>query len=578
MPLFTKVLIANRGEIAVRVAQTCAELGIRTVAIYSDADKDALHVRRCDEAVHIGPPAAPESYLNIDRIVRSARDTGADAVHPGYGFLSEDARFADACRDAGVSFVGPSPEAMRRLGSKRGAKRLARAAGVPVVPGYDGDDTSPERLTREAEGIGFPLLIKASAGGGGKGMRAVSSPADFSDALESARREAMAAFGDDVVLLEKLIERPRHVEIQILADAHGNVTHLGERDCTVQRRHQKVIEESPSPALDAARREEMGHAAVALVRAAGYVNAGTVEFVVAPDGAYYFLEVNTRLQVEHPVTELVTGLDLVAEQLRIAAGEPLSVRQQDVRLRGHAIECRVYAEDAAQGYLPSTGTLTRFAPPLGAGIRNDAGVRAGSEVTPYYDAMLAKLIVHAPTRDAAIGRALFALRRYAVGGVTTNLPLLTAIVDSPEFRSGDVSTRFLDERLKQLLEHAPEPHVIDEPPPATVPPIDYNPWRGGRAVSPRARRRGGLRVDDVARVGGEASAAGGRVTAPLTGTVVKVGAKEGESVAAGQTVFVLEAMKMEIAVEAPRAGRLTRIACAPGDLVQRGTVLAEIGE
>jgi acetyl/propionyl-CoA carboxylase alpha subunit len=447
------------------------------------------------------------------------------------------------------------------------------------VPGYDGDDQSPKTLAREAERIGFPLLIKAAAGGGGKGMRSVTRMVELGAALESAKREAAAAFGDDTVLLEKLIERPRHVEIQIMADAHGNVVHLGERDCTVQRRHQKVIEESPSPALGPELRGRMGEAAITLARTAGYTNAGTVEFLLAPGGAFYFLEVNTRLQVEHPVTELVTGLDLVREQLRIAAGEPLSISQERVALRGHAIECRLYAEDASNRFLPSTGTLTRFDPPLGAGIRNDVGVRAGTEVTPYYDPMLAKLIVHAPSREAAIERALFALRRYAVDGVMSNLPLLAAVLDSPEFRARTVTTRFLDERLSELLSHAPTPSQTDEPTPRrALGPTEFNPWRGTQTAALKSPRRAGLRVDDVAG-GATVTAAGtGQVTAPLTGTVAKVAVAEGERVEMGQPVIVLEAMKMEIAVEAPRAGSVTRVACAVGDLVQAGTILAEIGE
>ena len=631
--VFRKVLVANRSEIATRIMQTCAEMGIATVAVFSDADADALHVERADDSIHIGPPPAAQSYLNINRIIEAARQTNADAIHPGYGFLSENPAFAQACAEAGITFIGPPAQAMRLLGSKRAAKRLAREAGVPVVPGYegpDGDDQLLDTLTREAERIGFPLLIKASAGGGGKGMRTVRSASELADALESARREAQAAFGDDTVLLEKLIERPRHVEIQIVADSHGNVVHLGERDCSSQRRHQKVIEESPSPAVSDALRARMGEAAVALARAAGYVNAGTVEFIVAPDGAFYFLEVNTRLQVEHPVTELVTGLDLVREQLHIAAGESLSFRQEEVTLRGHAIECRMYAEDPAKGFIPSTGALTRCELPHGAGIRVDSGVRPGSEVTPYYDPMLAKLIVHARTREAAIERARVAVRRCAIEGVTTNLPLLAAILDSETFRAGEVTTRFLDERIHDLLAKAPLPPEPEVPPSSR--PISFNPWRairgtlrspgppssnwgfdpsgrlGARPPGPPSdmRRRGeeGHRGRSPGRevrraepsagpgearqtqLGGQGSAAspgqrsdaGSAVVAPLTGTVAKLPVSQGDAVDAGQTLVVLEAMKMEIAVEAPRAGHITKIACAPGDLVQSGQVLAEIGE
>nr|WP_276522255.1 acetyl-CoA carboxylase biotin carboxylase subunit [Kallotenue papyrolyticum] len=437
------MLIANRGEIAVRIIRACRELGLRSVAVYSEADRAALHVRLADEAYPIGPAPAVESYLRIERIIAVAQQAGADAIHPGYGFLSERAPFARACEQAGIIFVGPPAEAIERMGSKIEAKRLAAAHDVPVVPGYDGDDQSPERLMAEAERIGFPLLIKASAGGGGKGMRVVRDGAAFAAALEGAQREAKAAFGDDAVLLEKLIERPRHVEIQVLADAHGNVIYLGERECSIQRRHQKIIEESPSVALTPELRARMGEAAVRVARAVGYRNAGTVEFVLDPDGNFYFLEMNTRLQVEHPVTEFVTGLDLVQLQLRVAMGEPLPVSQAEIALRGHAIEARIYAEDPVT-LLPSIGRVAVFAPPEGPGIRNDAGVASGDEVTVNYDPMLAKLIVHAPSRAAAIARLQRALDEYAVLGVTTNIPLLQAIVAHPAFAAGATTTDFLE--------------------------------------------------------------------------------------------------------------------------------------
>ena len=439
---FDKILIANRGEIAVRIMRACRELGIATVAVYSEADRGALHVREADEAYPIGPAPAAESYLKVERIVEAARRSGARAIHPGYGFLSERAHFARACAEAGLVFIGPPPEAIELMGSKIAAKRLAEQAGVPTAPGYMGDDQRPERLRQEARRVGFPLLIKASAGGGGKGMRTVRGPAEIDAALEGAQREARAAFGDDAVFLERLIERPRHVEIQVLADAHGACVHLLERECSIQRRHQKIVEESPSPALTPELRAAMGAAAVRLALAAGYRNAGTMEFMLDERGQFYFLEMNTRLQVEHPVTELVAGVDLVRLQIAVAAGAPLPFRQEDLAPRGHAIEARVYAEDP-HSYLPSTGRVALFAPPDGPGIRNDVGLASGDEVTVHYDPMLAKLIVWAGDRPAAIDRLRRALDEYAALGVTTNLPLLRAIAAHPDFAAGATRTDFL---------------------------------------------------------------------------------------------------------------------------------------
>jgi 3-methylcrotonyl-CoA carboxylase alpha subunit len=459
--MFGKLLIANRGEIAVRVIKACRELGIATAAVYSEADARAPHVHQADEAVCVGPAAATESYLNIPALVAAARATGAEAVHPGYGFLSENPAFAEACIAAGLVWVGPPPAAMRAMASKIEAKRLAASLGVPLLPGYQGGVQDDRALAREAARTGYPLLIKASAGGGGRGMRVVDDPADLAAALDSARREARAAFGDDAVLLERYVRRPRHVEIQVFGDAHGHVVHVGERECSVQRRHQKVIEESPSPALTPTLREEMGAAAVRLAQAIGYQGAGTVEFIATEEDGrlgYAFLEMNTRLQVEHGVTELVTGLDLVQLQLRVAAGEPLPFRQEEVRWRGHAIQCRIYAEDPANGYLPSSGRLTRFRPPFGEGIRNDVGVAEGDEVSTYYDSMLAKLLVWGEHRPAAIARAAAALAQYEVQGVATNLPLLRAAVQHPEFAAGRTFTSFLDEHvLPSLTNAAPLP-------------------------------------------------------------------------------------------------------------------------
>jgi 3-methylcrotonyl-CoA carboxylase alpha subunit len=439
---FDKILIANRGEIAVRIIRACRELGIAAVAVYSEADRAALHVRLADEAYLLGPAAPAESYLHAERILDVARRSGAQAIHPGYGFLSERAHFADACQVAGITFIGPSPEAIEQMGSKIAAKRLAEHAGVPTAPGYMGDDQRPIRLREEAQRAGFPLLIKASAGGGGKGMRTVRALAEFDAALAGAQREARAAFGDDAVFLERLIERPRHVEIQVLADAHGGCVSLFERECSIQRRHQKIIEESPSPALTPDLRAAMGAAAVRLTLAAGYRNAGTIEFLLDDAGRFFFLEMNTRLQVEHPVTELVAGVDLVQLQIAIAAGVPLPFAQADLIQRGHAIEARIYAEDPAT-FLPSIGRVALFAPSGGPGIRNDAGLESGDEITMYYDSMLAKLIVSAPDRPAAIERLRSALDDYTVLGVTTNLPLLRAIAAHPDFAAGATHTDFL---------------------------------------------------------------------------------------------------------------------------------------
>jgi len=458
-------LIANRGEIAVRIAATCQALGHVAVAIFTAADRHALHVRAADEAYPLGPAttgaagagiagtatAGTLGYLDVERVVEAALEARADALHPGYGFLSENPALADACAAAGITFIGPTAAAMRLLGSKIAAKGLARQAGVPTVPGYDGAEQDDATLLEQARAIGVPLLIKAAAGGGGRGMREVHDLALFPEALAAARREARGAFGDDTVLLEQLVERPRHVEFQLFGDRFGSVIHLGERECSVQRRHQKIVEEAPSPAVSPALRAEMGAAAVRVAKAAGYTNAGTAEFMLAPDGRYYFLEMNARLQVEHPVTELVTGLDLVALQLRLAAGEPLPFAQDEVRLRGHALECRVYAEDPAAGFLPSTGRLLVFDPPRGPGVRVDTGVVVGDEVTVYYDPMLAKLITSGETRREAIDRGLWALHRFPVLGVTTNTAFLARVVDHPAFRAGELSTDFVAEHLTDAV-------------------------------------------------------------------------------------------------------------------------------
>jgi 3-methylcrotonyl-CoA carboxylase alpha subunit len=450
MPRFQKVLIANRGEIAVRIARTCRVMGLGTVAVYSEADAGALHTRVADEAVLIGPAEAARSYLDIEAIVAAARRAGAQAVHPGYGFLSQNGDFADAVARAGLTFIGPPGDVHRRMGDKKGARRLMAAAGVPVVPGYDGDDQADAALAREAARIGWPVIIKPSRGGGGKGMRVVRAEKEFPSALAGSRREARAAFGDDVVVLERFVERPRHVEVQVLADTAGHIVHLLERECSIQRRHQKVVEETPSPALSDEQRRALCAAGVAAARAASYVNAGTVEFLLDPGGAFYFLEMNTRLQVEHPVTECVTALDVVRLQIEVAAGAPLALAQDDVVARGHALECRLNAEDPWNADLPSPGRILHVSPPDGPGVRFDGGIAAGSEVTVHYDPLLAKVVTWGATRAESVERMADALRRTVVLGVVTNLERLQAIVDHPAFRAGDLHTGFLEEHLANL--------------------------------------------------------------------------------------------------------------------------------
>ncbi|MBS0540676.1 MAG: acetyl-CoA carboxylase biotin carboxylase subunit, partial [Proteobacteria bacterium] len=453
--MFSKILIANRGEIACRVIKTARRLGIKTVAVYSDADAKARHVAMADEAVHIGGSAARDSYLLVDKILDAARRTGAQAVHPGYGFLSENAGFAEACGKAGVVFIGPPPSAIRAMGSKSEAKKIMEKARVPLVPGYHGDDQAPELLAKEAARIGFPVLIKASAGGGGKGMRVVEEAGKFNDALAGAKREARASFADDHVLVEKYLTRPRHIEIQVFADGHGDCVYLFERDCSIQRRHQKVIEEAPAPNMDPARRKQMGEAAVAAAKAIGYVGAGTVEFIANQDGTFYFMEMNTRLQVEHPVTEAITGQDLVEWQLRVAAGGHLPLKQDELTIDGHAVEVRLYAEDPARNFLPSTGTLVHLRlPEENAHVRVDTGVRQGDTVTPFYDPMIAKVIVHDRDRTSAMRRMAALMAATEVVGVTTNAALLNALCAHPAFVGGEVDTGFIERYRADLFAKA----------------------------------------------------------------------------------------------------------------------------
>ncbi|MBR8656212.1 acetyl/propionyl/methylcrotonyl-CoA carboxylase subunit alpha [Achromobacter sp. Marseille-Q0513] len=463
--MFDTLLIANRGEIACRVAATARRLGIRTVAVYSDADANARHVAACDVAVHIGGPEPRASYLRADAILQAARDTGAQAIHPGYGFLSENEAFAQAATDAGIAFVGPPASAIAAMGSKSAAKSLMEKAGVPLVPGYHGDNQDPQFLKTQADAIGYPVLIKASAGGGGKGMRVVESSGAFLDALASCQREAASSFGDDRVLIERYLQKPRHIEIQVFADTQGNCVYLFERDCSVQRRHQKVIEEAPAPGMTEERRRAMGEAAVAAARAVGYVGAGTVEFIAEPDGRFYFMEMNTRLQVEHPVTEMITGHDLVEWQLRVAAGQPLPARQEDLRIEGHAIEARIYAENPEKGFLPSIGTLAYLGLPAhtafaNGDIRVDGGVRMGDTITPFYDPMIAKLIVRGADRDQARARMLQALAQTQAVGVQTNVAFLSRLMRDSAFAAADLDTGLI-ERQRETLLPAPQPAGAD---------------------------------------------------------------------------------------------------------------------
>jgi 3-methylcrotonyl-CoA carboxylase alpha subunit len=668
---FSSVLIANRGEIAVRVIRACRQAGLRAIAVYSDADVRALHLELADEAFRLGPPPPAESYLNVKAILDAARQSGAEAIHPGYGFLSESAEFAERCLEMGLVWIGPAPAAMRLLGDKAAAKALAERVGVPILPGYHGPEQEDVVLRAAAEQVGFPLLVKAAAGGGGRGMRLVERPEQLDEALSAARREARSSFGDDRLLLERYLARPRHVEMQVFGDQHGNVLYLGERDCSIQRRHQKVIEEAPAPRFSESQRREMGAAAVALARAAEYTNAGTVEFLLDEDGRFSFLEMNTRLQVEHPVTELVTGLDLVQLQLELAAGAALPLTQEELRIVGHAIECRVYAEDWASGFLPSTGRLARVRWPLARAdeveVRVDAGVQDGDLVSPHYDPLLAKLIVHGPTRPQAVRGLAQALAATEVGGVRTNLGFLEAVLGTDGFAEGRVGIQFVGE------------HGLDRPPPpptdlllaavasqilwraglplaAPGPPrqaqelwSEHGPWRLGwvgaearflyeeqliavgvqppllpgspwlfELAGQRFERRvsvadypelvisadDGRRAVKVERVGqyqvvtdgrarlrlktvsglatsgrfsdGQAATTHDIVRAPMPGRIVKLLVRPGVQVKAHQTLLVLEAMKIEHLVTAPRDGIVEAVRFQEGDQVERGAPLVEL--
>jgi 3-methylcrotonyl-CoA carboxylase alpha subunit len=662
--MFDKILIANRGEIAVRVARTARRLGIATVAVYSEADADALHVASCDEAYLIGPAPARESYLNGERIIEVARRSGAQAVHPGYGFLSENAAFAQACVDAGIVFIGPPASAIAAMGSKSASKDIMGKAGVPLVPGYHGEAQDIALLGQEAERIGYPVLIKASAGGGGKGMRIVESHEQLRDAIASAKREALSSFGDERILLEKYLARPRHIEMQIFADTQGNVVYLFERDCSVQRRHQKVLEEAPAPAMSAARRRQMGSAAIAAARAVDYVNAGTVEFIADESGSFYFMEMNTRLQVEHPVTEMITGLDLVEWQLRVAAGEALPLTQEQLAIKGHAIEARIYAEDPARNFLPSTGTIAHLRqPPQSAHVRIDSGVRAGDSIGVHYDPMIAKLIAWDVDRPSALRRLSAALSSYQLAGPANNISFLGRIVAHPAFANADREPELLDTGLigRYAAELMPPPQPASDTVLAIVALEEllqeqeaaeraaansaepFSPWNmsdgwrlnqdnhhtlqfvdQGKQVSIVAHyRRDGVLLDvrgahrparahradnddvladldgrhvraTVVRRGAELTVfvdgasyrlqrfeqarvadeeVGGRLTAPMPGNVIEVTVKAGERVRKGQVLIIMEAMKMEHAIQAPANGLVREIHFQRGDQVNEGDEL-----
>ncbi|SDI67790.1 acetyl-CoA carboxylase biotin carboxylase subunit [Alteribacillus bidgolensis] len=443
--MFKRILIANRGEIAVRIIRACRELGIETVAVHSEADREALHVLMADEAYCVGPSSSAESYLKKTNLISTALKTGADAVHPGYGFLAENAEFAEICADHDLAFIGPSPEAISKMGAKAVARDTMEAAGVPIVPGTDGIIENEEEAVKTAEDIGYPVIVKATAGGGGKGMRVAEDPEDLKKAINMAQQEAATAFGDSGVYMEKFVEEPRHVEIQIMADSHGNVVHFGERDCSIQRRHQKLVEEAPSPALDEETRQAMGKAAIKAARAVDYCGAGTVEFLLDKHKKFYFMEMNTRIQVEHPVTEEVTGIDLIKEQIRAAAGEKLSVEQENIQIDGWAIECRINAENPAKNFMPSPGKIEMYLPPGGLGVRIDSAVYPGYSITPFYDSMVAKLIVRGKTRDEAISRMKRALSEFVVEGVDTTIPFHMKLMDHPSFKEGDFNTKFLEQ-------------------------------------------------------------------------------------------------------------------------------------
>jgi acetyl-CoA/propionyl-CoA carboxylase biotin carboxyl carrier protein len=579
---FSKVLVANRGEIAIRIFRTLRELGIGSVAVYSDADRGAPHVAYADEAYALGGEAAAESYLVVEKLIDAAERSGTAAVHPGYGFLAENAGFARAVEGAGLVWIGPPPGAIDLMGSKTSARAAMQAAGVPIIPGTTEPVRSAEEIIALAEQIGFPLLIKAAAGGGGKGMEIVESPAEVERAFEAAQRQGQSYFASPDVYVERFLVDPRHVEVQVLADAHGNVIHLGERDCTIQRRHQKLIEETPSPAVDAALRERIGAIAVDAARAAGYRGAGTIEGLLTRDGSYYFMEMNTRIQVEHTVTEMVTGLDLVREQILIAAGEPLSLRQEDVRLNGHAIECRINAEDVANGFRPAPGRITAYREPAGPGVRVDSGVVAGTEISPLYDPMIAKLIVHDCDRDHARARMLRALDEFVIEGVPTLIGFHKALLSHPCFVAGETCHGVVESQ--EIVEQA---NALSH----RTTRLTAGPDGAGRTRTSEVEVDGRLFTvtlvepeapwADLARrrrerASARAAGAGGAVTSPMQGTVLAVRVAEGDAVEADQLLCIVEAMKMENEIHAHHAGTVTHLSVEPGQAVTTGQVLCVI--
>jgi len=586
VPPFSKVLVANRGEIAVRVFRTLRELGIATVGVYSEADRSSLHVAAADEAHLIGPGAPAESYLNEARLLEVAIRAGAKAVHPGYGFLAENARFARAVEEAGLVWIGPPPEAIEVMGSKTAARERMTAAGVPVVPGTTEAVTSAAEIVRLGDELGWPIAIKAAAGGGGKGLRVAQDPTEAERAFESAQREGEAYFADPTVYVERYLDDPRHVEVQVLADAHGNVIHLGERDCTIQRRHQKLVEETPSPAVDQELRERIGGIAVEAARAVGYRSAGTIEGLLSREGEYFFLEMNTRIQVEHTVTEMVTALDLVREQVLIAAGEPLWLRQEDVRLTGHAIECRINAEDPSNGFLPSPGRITGYREPGGPGVRVDSGVTAGSEIPALYDPLVAKLIVQGIDREHARRRMLRALDEFEIEGITTLLGFHRALLEHPCFAEGAtchgiVESQELAERAEQLSHRtttipASSDGAALRVRTSTVE-LEGKRYEVQTLVPEPAHAALARRRRDRGAAGGHGGAKDAVVT-PMQGTVLAVEVAEGDEVEAGQVICVVEAMKMENEIAAHRAGVVTELSVAPGQAVSSGQVLCVVVE
>jgi acetyl-CoA/propionyl-CoA carboxylase, biotin carboxylase, biotin carboxyl carrier protein len=591
MPPFSKVLVANRGEIAVRVFRTLRELGIARVAVYSEADRDALHVALADEAYLIGPGPATESYLRGDRIVETALRARADAVHPGYGFLAENAAFARKVGEAGLVWIGPPPEAIEAMGSKIAARERMHAAGVPIIPGATEPSTDVEQVRVTAGEIGYPVAIKASAGGGGKGLKIARSEDEVGRAYESARREGEAYFADATVYVERYLDDPRHVEVQILADDHGNVIHLGERDCTIQRRHQKLVEETPSPAVDEALRERIGRIAVDAARAVGYRSAGTIEGLLERDGAYYFLEMNTRVQVEHTVTEEVTGIDIVREQILVAAGKPLSHTQADVQLRGHSIECRINAEDGSRGFVPSPGRITAYREPAGRGVRVDSGVRAGDVVSDLYDPLIAKLIVHDVDRESARRRMLRALEEFVVAGPTTLIGFHRALLESECFIAGEtcsgvVESEELARRVHELREEfahlatvarAPD-GVSSEGSRERLVAVEIDGRRHDIRIQAPAPPWAGLARRHRERSKGLAGVLSGAIVSPMQGVVLDVGVSVGDRVEAGDLICVVEAMKMENEITAHGSGVVSELGVVPGQQVVHGQLICVVGE